>query len=52
MTEVPTRTTEPIAALAGADCGWCGATALRRGTYKGDRAMVCEDCGTPALRLF
>jgi hypothetical protein len=43
---------DPIAVLAGSDCGWCGATTLRRTTYKGDRAMVCEDCGTPALRLF
>jgi hypothetical protein len=44
--------TDPIAVLVGADCGWCGATALGRGRYKDDRAVVCENCGTPALRLF
>lgn len=43
---------QPVEALAGADCRWCDAATLAEAEYKGDRALVCPDCGTPALRLF
>ena len=29
----------------------CAGT-LRRETFKGDKAVVCEDCGTPAVRMW
>jgi hypothetical protein len=46
--------TDPaVAALAGETCSRCPTDApLRRTTYRGDMALVCPDCGTPALRLF
>jgi hypothetical protein len=44
--------TDPVETLAGTTCRWCERADLRRGTYKDDRALVCPDCGTPAVRLF
>lgn len=41
-----------LAALAGDDCGWCDAGTLARGEFKGDDAVVCDDCGTPAARVW
>ncbi|WP_168216254.1 HVO_A0556 family zinc finger protein [Halorussus halobius] len=44
---------EPLlVALGGEDCPWCEAGTLRRETFKGDDAVVCEDCGTPAVRVW
>ena len=39
--------------LCGTDCqyGDCGGS-LRHETFKGDEAVVCEECGTPAVRLW
>ena len=48
------QTGEPIVEqLRGTDCQYdeCGGT-LRREAFKGDEAVVCEDCGTPAVRLW
>lgn len=44
--------TDPVEMLVGTTCRSCERAALRRGTYKDDRALVCPDCGTPALWLF
>lgn len=33
-------------------CSYCEADALARGTYKGNDAVVCEDCGTPAAQFW
>lgn len=41
-----------LAVLAGTDCDWCGAGTLVREEFKGDDAMVCDDCGTPAVRVW
>lgn len=44
---------EPLlVALAGDDCRWCGDGTLARETFKGDDAVVCADCGTPAVRVW
>lgn len=41
-----------ISAVLGEDCRWCGTGPLHETEYKGDTAICCPDCGTPALRLF
>lgn len=41
-----------LAALAGDDCRWCATGTLSRRQFKGDDAVVCEDCGTPAARVW
>ncbi|WMT07495.1 hypothetical protein NP511_00480 [Natrinema thermotolerans] len=33
-------------------CTYCEANALVRDTYKGNAAVVCEDCGTPAAQFW
>jgi hypothetical protein len=37
--------------LAGADCSFCDGS-VSPGEYQGNPAVVCAQCGTPALRLF
>lgn len=35
------------------DCQWDGCDGtLVRTTFKGDRALVCDSCGTPAIRIW
>jgi len=41
-----------LTALVGDDCSWCGAGTLAREEFKGDAAVVCEECGTPAVRVW
>ena len=41
-----------LAALVGDGCHWCAAGTLERETFKGDDAVVCENCGTPAARVW
>ncbi|WP_202932651.1 HVO_A0556 family zinc finger protein [Halorussus salinus] len=41
-----------LAALVGDDCSWCATGALAREEFKGDAAVVCEECGTPAARVW
>ncbi|WP_435183697.1 HVO_A0556 family zinc finger protein [Halobellus sp. EA9] len=33
------------------DCHYCDGD-LDAGTYKGSEAILCEDCGTPAVRVW
>lgn len=45
--------TEPVlAALAGDDCRWCDSGTLTRAEFKGDDAAVCDECATPAARVW
>jgi hypothetical protein len=41
-----------LGSLVGDDCDWCGAGTLERGEFKGDEAVVCDDCGTPVARIW
>jgi hypothetical protein len=41
-----------LAALVGDDCSWCEAGTLAREEFKGDAAVVCEECGTPGARVW
>lgn len=41
-----------LAALVGDECSWCATGALAREEFKGDEAVVCEECGTPAARVW
>ncbi|WP_192498379.1 HVO_A0556 family zinc finger protein [Halorussus halophilus] len=54
MQEASPRTAahDPISALVGDDCSWCANGALTRAEFKGDDAAVCDDCGTPAARVW
>ena len=45
-------TEDPVAALVGDDCRWCVDGALTRDEFKGDDAAVCDNCGTPAVRVW
>ncbi|UPV75209.1 hypothetical protein M0R89_03850 [Halorussus limi] len=44
--------TPVLAALVGDECSWCAAGTLAREEFKGDAAVVCEECGTPAARVW
>jgi len=33
-------------------CQYCDGGTLTRGTYKDGPAVVCDDCGTPAVRVW
>jgi len=37
--------------LHGTDCPECHGR-LEHGAYKGNRAVVCQDCGTPRVQVF
>ncbi|WP_162224350.1 HVO_A0556 family zinc finger protein [Halorussus amylolyticus] len=41
-----------LRSLVGDDCCWCTAGTLTRETFKGDDAVVCENCETPAVRVW
>lgn len=45
-------TGELFASLEGGDCGYCEDGELVRDRYKGDRAVVCAECGTPVARTL
>ena len=38
--------------LVGDGCNWCATGTLAREEFRGDEAAVCEDCGTPAARVW
>jgi len=39
--------------LAGSSCEYPNCTGqLIKGSYKGDHAIVCEECDTPAMRVW
>ncbi len=38
--------------LAGADCPTCEAGTLVRERYKGNRAVVCDECETPRAQVW
>jgi hypothetical protein len=54
MQQVSSKATSDsvLAALVGDDCSWCATGALTREEFKGDAAVVCEECGTPAARVW
>ncbi|NHN60070.1 MULTISPECIES: HVO_A0556 family zinc finger protein [Halorussus] len=41
-----------LAPLVGDGCAWCATGTLARDSFKGDDAVVCESCGTPAARVW
>ncbi|WP_166035434.1 HVO_A0556 family zinc finger protein [Halorussus pelagicus] len=41
-----------LGALVGDDCSWCATGTLVREEFKGDAAVVCVECGTPAARVW
>lgn len=41
-----------IEELLGAECVWCELGELALEAYKGDTAVVCDNCGTPAARVW
>ena len=47
-----TATESVLARLVGGDCKWCDGGTLVRRQFKGDAAVVCETCDTPAARVW
>lgn len=39
-----------VAHLIGTACSYCDDGTLTDGTFKGDFAVLCDACGTPAYR--
>ena len=38
--------------LTGQSCTFCDGGRLNSEKYKGNQAVVCEDCGTPIVQLW
>ncbi|WP_081704340.1 MULTISPECIES: HVO_A0556 family zinc finger protein [unclassified Natrinema] len=38
--------------LIGRPCSFCDDGSLMSGSYKGNRAVICEGCETPAAQLW
>ncbi|MFB6252112.1 MAG: HVO_A0556 family zinc finger protein [Halobellus sp.] len=54
MSKDSTATSDPEQLLDRLDdpsCQYCDG-ALDTGTYKGSGAVLCQDCGTPAIRVW
>lgn len=51
-TSIQNAAEDPVSALVGHECSWCVDGALARTEFKGDDAAVCENCGTPAVRVW
>lgn len=41
-----------LSLLEGRSCGFCDGGALERAEYKGNEAVVCDQCGTPRAQLW
>lgn len=41
-----------LVALEGRSCDYCEGGTLVADTYKGNSAVVCEDCGTPEVQVW
>ncbi|WP_168215805.1 HVO_A0556 family zinc finger protein [Halorussus ruber] len=41
-----------LAELVGEECCWCTSGTLAREEFKGDEAVVCDECGTPGARVW
>lgn len=41
-----------LSALEGRDCAFCADGTLVREAYKGNRAVVCDSCGTPRAQFW
>ncbi|WP_436347408.1 HVO_A0556 family zinc finger protein [Natronorubrum sp. FCH18a] len=41
-----------LAILEGQDCPDCDGGELERGTYKENRAVICDSCDTPRAQLW
>ncbi|MFC6763679.1 HVO_A0556 family zinc finger protein [Natrinema soli] len=41
-----------LAMLEGRSCQYCPDGELERGTYKDNRAIVCDSCGTPRVQVW
>ncbi|MDQ2052609.1 HVO_A0556 family zinc finger protein [Natronolimnohabitans sp. A-GB9] len=51
--EGSTTTTHPvITALRNSDCAFCEDGKLTEEMYKGNTAVVCDNCGTPGAQIW
>jgi len=41
-----------LAIFEGRSCDHCPDGELERGTYKDNRAIVCDSCGTPCVQVW
>ena len=52
MTSAQPSGRQVLRRLAGRECPLCSAGELVESTYKGNRAVVCDDCGTPQVQFW
>lgn len=43
---------DPLAQLEQDSCAFCAGGTLVRERYRGNDAVVCDQCGTPAMQLW
>ncbi|WP_199174737.1 HVO_A0556 family zinc finger protein [Halegenticoccus soli] len=41
-----------LEAVDGRECEYCDGGTVEIGTYKDNRAAVCEECGSPVVQLY
>ncbi|MFC4550066.1 MULTISPECIES: HVO_A0556 family zinc finger protein [Halorussus] len=51
-TSVQEMSEDLLGVLVGDECRWCATGTLAREEFKSDDAVVCENCGTPAVRVW
>lgn len=52
MARVETQTRQVLDILEGRTCPTCPDGELVREVYKGNRAVVCDSCGTPKAQIW
>ncbi|WP_255192338.1 HVO_A0556 family zinc finger protein [Natronobeatus ordinarius] len=52
MTHVQSSGRQVLSRLEGRACPLCTAGELVQTTYKGNLAVVCDDCGTPRVQFW
>ncbi|WP_276255504.1 HVO_A0556 family zinc finger protein [Halomontanus rarus] len=52
MAQAETRVEIFLEALESRSCTYCDEGSLERSTYKGNEAIVCEECGAPEMQFW
>lgn len=47
-----TARTSVIAELRHTQCRWCASGTLLEARFKGNAALVCDECGTPGVQFW
>lgn len=52
MSDAQSQAETLLTTLEGRSCEYCDDGTLERGTYEGNRAVVCTECGAPSVQLW